>query len=85
MEFILKNSVKLSRLSNLLRVDEDYGPGGAQIIRRPREDEGSGVLDVLGDGIEPKLCFHQLPNTVSQQYRDGIKHHTSQDSCLIQT
>jgi hypothetical protein len=59
--------MKLSRLSNLLRVDEDYGPGGAKIHRRPREDEGSGVLDVLGDGIEPNLCFHPSPNTVSQQ------------------
>jgi hypothetical protein len=50
-------------------VDEAYGPGGA----RPREDEGSGVLDVLGNGIEPKLCFHPLPNTVSQQYRNRMK------------
>jgi hypothetical protein len=50
-------------------VYEAYGPGGA----RPREDEGSGVLDVLGNGIEPKFCFHPLPNTVSQQYRNRIK------------
>ncbi len=60
--------MKLSRLSNLLRVDEDYGPGGALILRWPREDEGSGVLDVFSDGKEPKFCFHPSPNTVSQQY-----------------
>jgi hypothetical protein len=43
------------------------------ILRQPREDEGSGVLDVLGDEIEPEFCFHSLPNTVSQQYRTGWK------------
>ncbi len=42
-------------------------------LRRPREDEGSGVLDVLGDEIEPEFCFHSSPNTVSQHYRTEWK------------
>jgi hypothetical protein len=32
MEFGLQNSVELSRLSILLRLYEDYGPGGANSL-----------------------------------------------------
>jgi hypothetical protein len=33
--------------------------------------KGGEVLDVLGNGIESRFCFHPSPNTVSQLYRNG--------------
>jgi hypothetical protein len=38
------------------------GPGGAKIFRGPREDDGGGVLGVVGNEIDSRVCFHPLPN-----------------------
>jgi hypothetical protein len=71
MNFFVDNTIGLCRVERVnSRVDEGCGPDGTYILRWPKEDDGSGVLNVLGDGIEPKLCFHSLPNTVSQLYRN---------------
>jgi hypothetical protein len=66
----IKEYSKLSRLS-LNSAWMKIRAWRSIILRRPREDEGSGVLDVLGDEIEPGFCFHSSPNTVSQHYRTG--------------